>query len=152
MKSFRSLIEIPVPILMVLSVIWLFADHLPWQNEVVVYKLFCVGGRHGDVCPTHEETANRTTYKALVDQQTVVYWSEDGEEPRRFGRCAVRDSKNWTCQFESAADATPLYVHRMIHGAYSETASPEAFGGPSTDVFYPVAKWRWWLVRLRSAG
>ena len=152
MTTLSRLIERTLPIIAIGGLVWLLADHLPWQREVVVYRMFCPGGRQGKVCPTREETASRTTYKAFVDAQTVVYWSEGGEEPARFGRCAVRDVENWTCQYETTTDAPPQFVHRMIEGVYSETANPGAFVGPSTDLFYPVSKWRWWTTRVKSWG
>ena len=148
MKPLSNFFEAALPLIAVAVCIWLFSDNLPFQKEIVVYPLFCPGGRHDAACPKLEETANRTTYKALVDQQTVIYWTEDGDEPKRFARCAVRDSENWVCRHEASPEVVPSHVYRMIHGSYTETTTSPWVN--STDIFYPVSKWHWWLIRFKN--
>ncbi len=148
----RSLKEFTGGIIALIFVVWLVTAQLPFETEITVYPMFCVGGKQGTNCPGEEETANRTTYKVFKDQQMVSYWNESDEEVRRFGRCAVRDTENWTCQHETATDAEPSVRFTMIGGEMHETAT--APYKPISELFYPVTKWRWraaWIAEhIRS--
>jgi hypothetical protein len=112
------------------------------RNEITVYK-FCTDGRVNGVCNSKEEqTANPTTYKAFPDLQSVVYWTGDGP-PSRFTSCAVRDVSNWTCHYGRAGESGRV-EYTMTDGNYSEYAEAPMFA--STTLFYPVSRWRWWMV------
>ncbi len=53
--------------------LWAVSDRIPFRNEITVYKLFCTEGLKQGQCKSKEETANPTTYKIFLDQQTIVY-------------------------------------------------------------------------------
>src|SRR5262249_53101705 len=86
--------------LVLIAVIWAFSEQNPFRSEVTVYYAFCAGGLKQGKCDTKEETSNTTTFKAMPDQQTVIYWYGD-ERPKRLQNCAVRDARNWSCQLET---------------------------------------------------
>ena len=131
-------------VLLVVVVIagWPVVERL--RNEITVYHMFCTNGRVNGVCRSREETANPTTYKVFPDLQSVVYWSGDGS-PSRFTYCAVRDVSNWTCHYGKAGESGRV-EYMMADGNYSEYAEAPMFA--STTLFYPVSRWRWWMVKL----
>jgi len=116
------------------------------RNEITVYPMFCTNGRVNGVCNSKEETANPTTYKVFPDLQSVVYWVGDGT-PARYSNCAVRDVSNWTCHL---GKEPPRSEYMMTNGNYSEYAEAPMF--TSTTLFYPVPRWRWWMVKLSELG
>ena len=119
--------------------LWLFSEELPFQNEITVYQMFCTGeGRKDGKCKSKEETANPITYRAFVDQQTVIYWFEHSA-PTRMRNCAVRDAKNWSCQLDDRWQTE----YKMIDGALGKTSD-----NPIQPIFYQASKWRWWSVWL----
>lgn len=122
---------------------WYFGDR--FGNETTVYRAFCAGNRENLECKSGEETANPTTYKAIIEQQTVVYWTGDSH-PYRFRFCAVRDARNWACKDEAETEiATVRYV--MSNGDYLELVDAP-LRATKGDVFYIVSKFRWWKLRL----
>ena len=118
------------------------------RNEITVYKMFCTNGRVNGVCNSEEQTANPTTYKVFPDLQSVVYWIGDGP-PARFTSCAVRDVSNWTCHYGKASES-PRTEYMMADGNFVENAELPMIA--STTLFYPVSRWRWWIVKLSEIG
>jgi hypothetical protein len=55
----------------------------------------------------------------------------------------VRDVSNWTCHY---GKESPRTEYMMTDGNYAEHAEPPMFA--STTLFYPVSRWRWWMVKL----
>lgn len=128
-------------VVLVIAVLWLVSEDLPFKSEITVYQMFCIGeGRKGNKCESKEETANPITYKAIVEQQTVVYWFEKSA-PTRLRDCAVRNAKNWSCR----RGDTFQTEYKMIDGTLSETSE-----SPAQPIFYPAPKWHWWLVWLNE--
>jgi hypothetical protein len=127
-------------ILIALGLLWAYSESLPFGSEVTVYNMFCAGEFKDGKCNGREETANPTTYKAFPEQQTVVRWYGDDGAPKRFGYCAVRDARNWSCQYGIKLDPEEAHV-QMVSGEYSE---PNAIEG----AFFRAPKWHWWWVRL----
>ena len=122
--------------------VWLFTDSAPFRSEVTVYFGSCTEARQNSKCKAKEEAANPATYKAIVDQQTVVYWIGDGE-PSRMTPCAVRDAKNWSCQIGNGNGLFPDAKTAMVDGALIKTGR-----GDLDEFFYQVPKWRWWWLKL----
>jgi hypothetical protein len=128
--------------------IWLFGR--PSQGEdVTIHYAFCPAGRVSGACSTGGETANPTTYRAYIDQQTVIKWTWNSGTITRFTFCAVRDGRNWTCKFEKAEDA-PTVEYTMSDGELSTTdfrsAKDRPLGGATPEPFYEVPRWYWWFV------
>jgi hypothetical protein len=124
------------------SAIWLFSGSLPFESEVTVYRMFCTGSVKNGACYSKEETSGRTSYKAIVEAQSVVYWGED-YTPASYRHCAVRNTRNWSC-----SDGDPDVVHwehKMVDGEFSERRTPHI---PSIDLFYVVPRWKWWINRM----
>lgn len=130
----------------VVVVLWLFSESLPFQNEVTVYKMFCTGGLKQGKCNSKEETANPTTFKALVDQQTVIYWHGEKDPPNRLLHCAVRNARNWSCQLGNTLEDNPKIQWVMVDGEYREVVEKPFIS--SNEIFYQVPKWYWWWIRL----
>ena len=126
--------------------IWLFSGSLPFQSEVIVYNAFCPTPRVKEKCAAGEETAYPTTYKALPDQQVVVYWSAGNGRPEKYEHCAVRDAKNWTCHYDQA-DGERIYLYTMGDGDYTETVAR----GHLASNFYGVPKWNWYWIKLNQS-
>ena len=122
--------------------VWLCTESVPFRSEVTVYSGWCSEARQNSKCKAKEEAANPTTYKAIVDQQTVVYWIGDGE-PSKMTPCAVRDAKNWSCQVGSGSNWFPDAKTAMVDGALIKSG-----GGGFDGLFYQVPKWRWWWLKL----
>lgn len=114
-----------------------------FDSEVTVYNMFCTKGRVNGACASIEETANPTTYKVLVDQQSVVYWIDHGA-PVRFPYCAVRNVQNWSCKYETGNEI-PEREYTMTDGYFSETEKDGTIGG---SIFYQVSGWHWWSIWL----
>ena len=124
--------------------LWNWSDRLPFATEVTVYHGFCPKPRVNSVCEQGEEAANPTTYKALVDQQAIVYWT-GGSAPSKLERCAIRDAHNWSCRLGTRrADDVDEIKWILNDGDFSETVDP--LGVRVASIFYQVPKWRWWLL------
>jgi len=129
-----------------IAALWAFSDSLPFQNEVTVYKMFCTGGLKEGKCNSKEQTANPTTFKVLVDQQTVLYWHGGNDAPKRLVHCAVRNTQNWSCQLGNRLEDDPKYQWEMVDGRYRDVVQKPALS--SQELFYQVPKWYWWWVRF----
>lgn len=127
-------------LLAVFGAFWLFVDHLPFSDERTVYLGYCTTQRVADVCSAKEESANPTTYRATAGDTHVVYWV-NGTAPRSYGKCAVRDAGNWSCQIDES------YEVGLVDGKLFERTSVYA------NPFCQVPKWRWyWLwVHTKSS-
>ena len=123
---------------------WPFVERM--RNEITVYPMFCTNGRVNGVCQSEEQTANPTTYKVFPDLQSVIYWTGEGP-PARFTNCAVRDVSNRSCNFSKQS---PRREYMMADGNYIETAEPPMIA--STNLFYPVSRFRWWMVKVSELG
>ena len=130
------------------GLLWLFSGSLPFQSEVIVYIAFCPTPRVNEKCGAGEETSYTTTYKALPDQQAVVYWSAGNGKPAKYEHCAVRDAKNWSCH-KDGDNGERIYEYTMADGQFAETAAPGHFDRSS--IFYPVPKWKWYLINLNQS-
>lgn len=108
------------------------------RGEVTVYSMFCTKERVNGICNGEEQTAIPTSFKVYPDQQSVVSWVGDGPVIR-YGRCAVRDVSNWSCD-------NGHFKHSTINGEYTETAEWPFL--PVTTTFYPAPRYRWWWVKL----
>lgn len=118
---------------------WWFGDDFWHWDEVTVHYAWCHEDLDKNVCKGKEQAGGTITYKALVDQQTVVHWSRNGNVVERFEWCAVRNSSNWTC-FDRKGD--PLAAkHNMVDGVVQESALAR---------LYVVPAWRWWLLHLEE--
>jgi hypothetical protein len=123
------------------------ASLLPYGNEVTVYMLSCDGKRVSGVCRGNEKTDIPMTYKVLVDQHSVSYSRvDDPGEAQRFPFCAVSDTKSWWCQWED--DEVPKSRFGMVAGKYVEIAT--CMSVTTTQLYYQVPMWRWWLVWLHE--
>jgi hypothetical protein len=125
--------------------LWAVSESFPFHSEITVYNLFCTDGLKQGKCDSKEETANLTTYKALVEQQTVIYWQGKKDVPHRLRRCAVRNARNWSCQFGNELEDDPTIKWQMVDGEYSEIVQMPFAMQP---MFYPVSKWYWWWIWL----
>ena len=123
---------------------WNWSDRFPFRDEFTVYLGFCPKERVGGVCPVAEEAANPTTYKVLVDQQAVVYWVGDGA-PSKLEHCAVRDSRNWSCQIGDGKEAD--IRRQLADGEYGEVVFNSTLARPPA-IFYQVPKWKWWMLHV----
>jgi len=128
--------------------VWLFWDSIavkvPFRTEISVYWLNCDGQKVNGVCRGTEHTADLTTYKVLVKQQDVLYWSGTGPL-HHYKNCVVRDLKNWTCQWEGP-DKVSMATIRMEDGNLSQPLNSPLI--PPSQPFYQVPKWKWWKVWL----
>ena len=128
---------------LVCAVVWALSDHLPLQSEVTVYQGFCPVARVNEQCPGKEEAAGVTTFKVLVNEQAVVYWSE-GTAPQRPYRCAVRDTRNWSCTFDPPKDGEVNQPRwDMIDGDLHYVGTDAA---PGSAIFYQIPKAKWWWL------
>lgn len=114
--------------------LWAFDYSLPFSDEETVYTTICHGVRKDGDCRGKEEPLDKTTYKALADQQIVIFWG-DNTSPSRLEGCAVRNTRNWSCPQDLG------YTSEMIDGQYKlQTASS----------IYQVPKWYWWWLKFRQ--
>jgi len=118
--------------------IFLYTDSNYWKNEVTVYSLFHY---EGDKNTIKTETSLPVTYKALFEQQRVIYWQE-GSAPQSYEKCVVRDYKNWKC-FAKWSSVINDDEFIMVDGKFSTKKTI-----PSDDEIVP--KWRWWVVRFNE--
>jgi hypothetical protein len=116
-----------------------------FHNEVTVYYMLCTGEQKEEQCNSKDVMATQTTYKAITEQQTVIYWHGDNDTPSRLRYCAVRDAQNWSCQLGNKLKANPTIEWQMVNGEYYEV-NHEFYDRPK-GIFYPVSKWHWWWVR-----
>ena len=131
-------------VLVCLALLWAFGESLPFGSEITVYNAFCTAERKDGRCNAVEQTAKTTTYKAFPEQQTVVYWFSDNTAPKRFWHCAVRDARNWSCQYGTELQQFPEVKYEMVDGEFDDVIP----GTLSAAGFYRVPKWRWWWIRL----
>ena len=117
--------------------IFLYTDSNYWKNEVTVYSLFHY---EGDKNTIKTETSLPVTYKALFEQQRVIYWQE-GSAPQSYEKCVVRDYKNWKCDVKSSI--ADNYEIKMLDGKLTD--SPLKL--KESEI---VPKWKWWLVRIQE--
>jgi len=143
----KSALTLAVLAALIALLLWAFSESLPFRSEVTVYNMFCTGERKGGQCDAEEQTANTATYKAFAEQQTVVYWYGDNDAPKRLWHCAVRDARNWSCQWGVRLEQLPELEYQMVNGEFSEYA-PGVPDHRTPGVFYRVSKWHWWLVWL----
>ena len=126
-----------ITLIIAAAAMWLLFDNPPFASEIMVYQGWCSTPiSDAKACRGNEESANPVTYKALSDNQTVIYWFE-GRAPDRLTNCAVRDAKNWSCGQGEGFSTT------MIEGRISETSK---FG----VIFYQVPKYRWYWLWLHT--
>jgi hypothetical protein len=121
-------------------------DWIPFENEITIYMLSCSGEQVSGVCRGNETTDVPFTYKVLVDQHSVWYWTDTFSKPRRLPFCAVQDTKSWLCQWES--NEIPKSRFGMMAGKYVEI--PTCITDTTTSAFYQVPIWRWWLAWLHE--
>jgi len=131
-----NLISTAILILIVTFLGWYYASSDIFSDEVTVYNLWCSKERIDGKCLGKEEPANPITYKALVDQQTVIYWFEGGALTK-LDNCAVKDSENWSCESGS-------YHHYMINGIYHEDYPHKV-----KSTFYQGPRWKWTFLYLK---
>ena len=141
----KAVVEISVGILFFLS-IWLFEDSFPYVREVNVYRAFCPTVRVDGKCLGEEEASGITTFKALPEQQTVLFWHGESA-PDRLTSCAVRNEHNWSCKLGTSHKDEPTWM--LTNGNFSEVNSHIAIT-PGAE-FYQVPKWHWWLLKLTQS-
>jgi len=123
------------------------AAWMPFENEVTVYMLSCDGKQVNGVCHGKEKTDIPMIYKVLVDQNSVsARRMDDASRPQRFPYCVVLDTKSWWCQWSE--DEIPNARFGMVAGQYAEIAT--CMTVTTTQLYYQVPMWRWWLVRLHE--
>ena len=116
------------------------------RGEITVYKMFCTTGRVNGQCKfADEQTSVQESFKVFPDQQSVIYWIGDGA-PSKYTSCAVRDVSNWRCSYGKPGTGYTEYI--MADGNYTEVA--EAPFIPTTNLFYPVSRWRWWAMNVKE--
>jgi hypothetical protein len=126
---------------LILFLIWPQFDRM--RGEVTIYRAFCKTQRVQGTCKfDNEETANPQSFKAYPDQQSVIYWIGDSA-PTKYSNCAVRNTINWHCTIG------PRMEYSMVDGIYVETLDFPFT--PSTDLFYQVPRWRWWLLEVKES-
>lgn len=110
------------------------------SGEVVIYNAFCPAARLNGQCKANEEWSGRWTYEANSDRQFVLNWGEDGE-PSRYENCAVRDSRNWSCDLGKnfSGDSDKI---TMIQGEVNKDFAIQPF--------YRVSPEWWYFLRLRN--
>ena len=131
---------------MVLAVIALFAINNSFQNEVTVYNMFCTEGLKEGKCTSKEGTANPTTYKVIFEQQTIIYWSGNNTAPNRLQNCAIRNTKNWSCQLSHSWESEPKIEWQMVNGQFQKKVAPQSYFLPR--VFYQTSVVHWWWIWL----
>lgn len=123
------------------------AAWMPFENEVAVYMLSCDGEQANGVCHGEEKTDVPMIYKVLVDQNSVsAHRMNDLDRPQRFPYCFVNDVKNWWCQWSE--DEVPDSRFGMVRGKYAEITT--CMNVTTTQFYYQVPMWRWWLVWLHE--
>jgi hypothetical protein len=138
MKSFLFLV-------VVCLLVWIKSESLPFNSEVKVYHGFCTGKYENSICDSKEEGANPITYKALIEQQRVIYWNDTGGLLNSHSNCTVRNSRNWKCDADADENGVPKYQWQMIDGDYTEIVRGSL---GITSVFYQIPKWKWWWLRI----
>lgn len=118
--------------------VWLASTWRPFSDEVTVYRAVCPNGLVKGACPKDEMAAERTTYRAERNPESVTVWS-DIETPFKFSNCAIQDKENWSCTEKSSLGLYRL----MTNGSMVNT---------SGDFSYEVPMWRWWLIRIKEWG
>lgn len=117
--------------------VWLAFDPSTFTGEVMVYRAWCPRAlTNVDTCPDDEKSANRITYKASSETQSVVYWVK-GAAPSRLTKCAVRDARNWSCN-ESSPSAVEM-VDGKLTAAWM-----------AADSLYQVPKYQWYWLWLQD--
>ena len=113
--------------------IFLKLDSDFWKDEVTVYKIY-----HNSKTGV-DETFKPVTYKALNEQQQIIYWA-DGSAPYSYERCAIRNSENWNCKVKSEFGD---YDVQMVDGKYTDARI--AMSGAEI-----VPKWKYWLTKVQE--
>jgi hypothetical protein len=86
-----------------------------------------------------DETFKPVTYKALNEQQQVIYWVE-GFPPYSYENCAIRNDANWNCKVKSAFGD---YEVQMVDGKYADARVEMS----EAEI---VPKWKYWLTKVQE--
>jgi hypothetical protein len=128
-------------VLLAAALLW-SGDTVTLQGERTIYTARCVGGDwSGIVCKGRITAGERYRFRALKPHREVVFWTAGATAPSgKFTNCSITDGRNWKCP--PNAEAASTITLQMLHGR--AVADPSA----RTLSFHPVAKWRWWMMRL----
>lgn len=114
-------------------------------GETTIYEVACphpVSSEQKFYCASRWFPVNPVTYKAIVDQQTVIHWV-DPFPPSRLSNCVVRDYENWRCEYPDESRRL-----EMRSGVLSFDP-PRKFSGSVISEVAQVPEWQWWGVRLK---
>lgn len=124
-------------LILILSCVgWYYATSDVFSDEVTVYNFWCPEERVNGECLGKEELANPIKYKALVDQQTVMYWF-NGSRLTKLNNCVVKDYENWSC--EEGRYKTYM-INGVIRGDYDH----------KVELFYQGPRWKWVLLDFKK--
>jgi hypothetical protein len=123
------------------------ADAVSPQGERTVYTASCMGGAwQGERCTGRLRPEARVRFKVSKERGEVTFWSLGDNTRRRLAPCSIVDSRNWVCvdgvNGDEGVDAAKSTTLAMSRGR-TQIGSKGRIAG-----FYPVPKWRWWLLHL----
>lgn len=85
-------------------------------EEITVYPISCSKPYIHSTCPDLLIPLNRTTNRVFVEKQNVIYWMPDFNDnpPSRLEKCAVRDVRNWSCEYPDSSGKVSMASGHLI--------------------------------------
>jgi len=109
----------------------------PFSDEITIYWVTCPGLRDGLACSQPWQATGHRTFRASLERQEVLSWTEDEAVARRSTRCAVRDARNWSCPTPGGGR------EEMVDGRYRTSAGP----GKGPWLIGQVPSHEWWQIK-----
>jgi hypothetical protein len=124
----------------VLGVAMWASDKITYEGERTIYTVRCEQGNwDGLLCRGTMVASDRYRFKASISKQEVLYWVVGSSQPSgKFGKCAVKDRGNWSC--EASAGQPPTITRAMMNGR------PRREEDEQHIAFHAVPKWVWWVL------
>ena len=117
------------------------ADAVSPQGERTIYTASCMDGAwQGERCTGRLHPEARVRFKASKERGEVTFWSLGDNTRRHLSPCSIVDGRNWVCA--DGVDAARPTTRAMSRGRTQFDSKGRIAG------FYPVPKWRWWLLHL----
>jgi hypothetical protein len=120
-----------------------------FSHSVRVYPVECEGRvMFGTFCEGDLTIPlNPSTFRASLDRQTVMEWSDD--ESVELRRCTVKDFSNWQCTVPTGRD---LVIQKTMQDGHLTVAMFDSTMSPKTDVnswdVIYVSVWDWLRMDL----
>jgi hypothetical protein len=133
-------------LVLVLALLAWLNDFVTLKGEWTIYTVDCREGEWRDsTCTGRLSAGPRYRFRALRAHREVLFWTvgAPSETSGKFTECQIRNGRTWSCP--PGSDSTRTITTALEYG------QPVHDGSGRTQPCHAVPKWRWLLLRSRSA-